>query len=186
MKAQSASKLTNTFCLVATASLLCGSKLLLGANADVSEYIASSMEDDFEYDHNNKLESHYVVFPAGREDCPTGDWDPGNFFTAMPLEGDALARVFPHYRTGESYLGRDEKNELEPGEEDNRCLAACLEKGTDIAVAGHTMPHYHYHGTDVRDASSAKKSNSFNEWFFSNLQQDRSLLHQLRQPGSTP
>jgi len=157
MTTQSPSILIKNPCLLAITFLLCGSNLVIGVDAKISEYVGSSIQDDLEFDENNKLESHYVVFPAGRADCPTNDWNPGEHFTTLPLEGDALSLVFPHYGTGESYLGRDEENEIPEGEEDNRCLAACLEKGTDITVAGHTMPHYHYHGPN--DASFMEKKN---------------------------
>lgn len=166
--ARSLSILTNTPCLLAIAFLLCSSNLIFGTYAEISEH-GSSIENDVNFDENNKIESHYIVFPANRPDCPTYNWDPGSHFTAMALEGDALSKVFPHYRTGESYLGRDEENELDEGEEDNRCLAACLEKGTDISVAGHTMPHFHYYGTND-DASLSEKKSDFESWFHDNCQ----------------
>lgn len=150
---------TNRSILLAIGLLLCASNLLQETDAGA----ASSLQDDLEYDENNKLATHYVVYPAGRPDCPTFDWNPGEFFTAQPIEGDALSTVFPHYQTGESYLGKDEDNELEEGEEDDRCLAAFLEKGTDISVAGHTMPHFHFHGSN--DASDTEKKHEFQDWF---------------------
>jgi hypothetical protein len=57
-----------------------------------------------------------VVVPANRLDCPTkaletGAAQPGYGwgYTARPVEGDALEKVFPQYGTGESYLGTDNK-----------------------------------------------------------------------------
>jgi hypothetical protein len=41
---------------------------------------------------------------------------------------------------------------------DERCMAACLEKGTDIRLAGHTMPNFHF-VTDLGDRSG------FHKWF---------------------
>lgn len=163
MTTQSPLIITKTPCVLALAFILYGSNRLLGADAEIAEHVGSSIQDALEFDENNKVESHYVVFPAGRSDCPTNDWDPGQYFTALPLEGDALSLVFPHYGTGELYLGRDEENELPEGEKDNRCLAACIEKGTDIAVAGHTMPNYHYYGPN--DASFMEKKSDFENWF---------------------
>jgi len=145
--------------------LVCGLVLLPRALAESSApSVVSSIEDGLEFDENNKLSSHYVVFPANRPDCgthpyATGAAAMGEGFLAHPLEGEALEKVFPHYRTGKSYLGRDPDEELEDGVEDNRCLAACLEKGTDIKVAGHTMPHLHF--TDYEDTPANRKQKNF-------------------------
>ena len=135
----------------------------------------SSIEDGLAFDESQKLASHYIVFPVNRPDCPTnslltGDNKAGYGIQAKALDGKALERVFPHYGNGKSYLGRDPDSEIDlgEGEIDNRCMAACLEKGTDIKVAGHTMPHFHYvdssNGDDENTATFQKKSN-FDNWF---------------------
>jgi len=143
---------------------LCGTGLLVSAYAG-NEFVADSIEDDFDFDENDKLASHYIVFPADRPDCPTYKHNPGTNYKASQVDGDALDTIFPHYGTGESYLGRDEEVEieLEEDEEDDRCLAACLEIGTDISVAGHTMPHYHYHG--LMEGTAAERQADFKHWF---------------------
>lgn len=87
---------------------------------------------------------------------------PGIGFLSRALDGEALRRVFPHHRTGRSYLGREHRGSdlrLDADREDDRCLAACLERGTDVEVAGHTMPHLHYAAT--ADAPAA----DFLDWF---------------------
>ena len=118
-----------------------------------------------EYDENGKLASHYVVFPANRPHCGTSSWEdgtktPGHGFTASPLEGDALARVFSK-ALQEEEDDDDDKYEENKGN-DNLCMAACLEKGTDIKVAGHTMPHLHYKSSGQ---DSATETNHFEAWF---------------------
>ena len=125
-------------------SLLCSSNLLV--SAEEKEFtppaVVSSIQNDLEFDENQKLASHYLVFPADRPDCATNSFLSSGGervygYDMRPVAGDALATIFPHYGTGKSYLGRDPDNEieLEEGQDDNRCLAACLEKGTDIKVA---------------------------------------------------
>lgn len=131
--------------------------------------VVSSIQNDLNFDENQKLNEHYVVFPANRPDCPTNGWEtgdakPGYGVKPQPLEGEALETVFPHYGTGKSYLGRDPESELGEGEVDDRCMAACLEKGTDIKVAGQTMPYFHYVGSKT-DKSTFQRKSEFDNWF---------------------
>jgi hypothetical protein len=153
-------------CLSTLGFLLCASIIIRTATAE-SPFVVSSIENDLEFDENQKLARHYVVFPANRPDCPTKAWEtgvaqPGYGYTAHPVEGDALAKVFPHYGTGESFLGTDKEYKLDQNDkDDNRCMAACLEKGTDINVAGHTMPHFHYGAVAERDFNGSE----FKDWF---------------------
>lgn len=175
MRSPYPSILTNSY-LLALGLLLCGSSFLQGANADDAvppdeiswddddlPDVISSIANDLKFDENQKLAQHYLVFPANRPDCPTNYWEAGHGSDAVALEGDALVKVFPHYGNGLSYLGRDKENELDEDEEDTRCMAACLEKGTDIALAGYTMPHYHFVGEN--DESTINKKVKFDEWY---------------------
>jgi hypothetical protein len=149
--------------------------------------LVTSIENDLEFDDHQKLVSHHIVFPANRPDCPTHAWEtgkihPGYGYEPHAVDGDALARVFPHYGTGESYLGRDEENENENNVAhknkieheiehengnriDNRCMAACLEKGTDRKVAGHTMPHFQYAAARDGSESSFQQKSKLENWF---------------------
>lgn len=141
MTPSSPSVLTRFF-LVATGLLLF---TLDTANAKV----ASSITDDLRFDENQKLATNYIVYPANREDCPTRSFDddtmdPGEGYENVALEGDALARVFPLY---------------DPG--DGKCVAACLEKGTDITLAGVTMPHLHYDGVSGESARQSARFGTF-------------------------
>uniref|UniRef100_A0A7S4EK24 Fe2OG dioxygenase domain-containing protein n=1 Tax=Pseudo-nitzschia australis TaxID=44445 RepID=A0A7S4EK24_9STRA len=155
-------------CTLVIGLLLCGCNTVHKAKAIMDTEKASlskldivaSIEDDLEYDENGKLAKHYVVFPANRPDCATSLWEDGlkkpkYGFTASPLEGDALSKVFSNRFEGEDY---DDKEQ----EEGYLCMAACLEKGTDRKVAGHTMPHFHYRS---RDQNSAKQKTRFKNWF---------------------
>jgi hypothetical protein len=112
----------------------------------------TSIENDFKYDENNKLASYYIVFPANRPDCTyTANLHgtlPHYGFAAVALEGDALGRVFPDYSTD----GTDE-----------RCLAACLEKGTDISITGYTMPHFHFEAS--KPPSTDNDYHRFEQWY---------------------
>jgi len=130
----------------------------------------TSIRDDLNFDENGKLSTHYIAFPANRPDCPTSAIENGvktyKGFEGKAVSGDALKHIFPHYGTGKSYLGREHHGsdiQLETGQEDNRCLAACIEKGTDIAVAGHTMPHFHYASSMEGEAKARQRD--FNRWF---------------------
>jgi len=187
----STSTSTNS-CLLALGLLLCNSGLLLAANAESTELkldVIRSIENDLEFDENQKLAKHYLVFPADRPDCPssffeTGGMSVGYGHTAAKVEGDALTKVFPHYGTGESYLGRDDEDddkddddddydgefelveEFDDDEDDNRCMAACLERGTDIRQAGHTMPHYHFAAPS--NGLGVEEKKKFQNWFTDN------------------
>jgi len=132
---------------------------------------SASSVSDLDFDDRDKLAKHYVVFPSDRPECPThrldtGETAAGHGFAARAVDGDLLARVFPHRGTGSSYLGRKHRGsdlEIPAGLEDDRCLAACLERGTDIAVAGHTMPLFHY-AAAVDDGSAQERRSDFDEW----------------------
>ena len=171
--------MTNLKRMLLLCSLLCGSKFLVSAQEEKEEFtpptVVSSIQNDLEFDENQKLASHYLVFPADRPDCATNSFlssggESVYGYDMRPVAGDALATIFPHYGTGKSYLGRDPDNEfeLEEGQDDNRCLAACLEKGTDIKVAGHTMPHFHYNDNNNDQStkpSAFQKKAEFDNWF---------------------
>ena len=112
----------------------------------------TSIENDFKYDENNKLASYYIVYPANRPDCTytanLHGTTPHIGFIAAALEGAALERVFPEYSTDGT---------------DKRCLAACLEKGTDISIAGYTMPHFHFEAS--RPPATDKDYDRFEQWY---------------------
>ncbi|VEU39413.1 unnamed protein product [Pseudo-nitzschia multistriata] len=130
--------------------MLCGLKSIQTSSASKLE-IVTSIQDDLEFDENNKLSKHYVVFPANRPDCATNLWETGEEetsygFAAHPIEGDALAKVFP-----------------DAEEEKNECMAACLERGTDVSLAGHTMPQFHYRSGGL--TKGAVQAKHFRSWF---------------------
>jgi hypothetical protein len=154
----SASFMLSMFCLammitIGTSNIPTGAKAALAeekGNDAVGSF--TSIENDFKYDENNKLASYYIVFPANRPDCTytanLHGTSPHTGFAAVALEGDALGRVFPDYNTD----GTDE-----------RCMAACLEKGTDISVAGYTMPNFHFEVP--RPPSTRKDYQRFEQWY---------------------
>ena len=135
---------------------------LLTVNARYVPAVVTSIENDLHFDKNQKLSKHHVVFPADRPDCPTHAWQTGEArpryeYSAHPVSGDALAKVFPHYKTGQPYLGANKEYTDQKNEDDNRCMAACISRGTDRKLAGYVMPHLHY--TDV------DSEQDFNAWF---------------------
>mmetsp|Transcript_10711 Transcript_10711/g.21554 ORF Transcript_10711/g.21554 Transcript_10711/m.21554 type:complete len:644 (+) Transcript_10711:3-1934(+) len=170
-------------CTLLLCLLLCSSDTIRSATADASTTtttsaensapsklpVVSSIRDDLEYDENGKLASHHVVFPANRPDCGTSSWEdgtetPGYGFTARPLEGDAFAKVFEDKDTedidNDDDLYKTIKNQ--DNFKDNVCRAACLEKGTDIGVAGHTMPRFHYRSWS---GNPKQEKSRFERWF---------------------
>jgi hypothetical protein len=101
--------------------------------------ISSFATDESLYDENGKLASFQLVYPyiniMGDTDTTTDyclakeQLDFPNLwygFEHRAVAGDALKTVFPSYKPGDG------------------CVAACLEKGTDRSVAGHTMPYQQY------------------------------------------
>merc|ERR1719469_188250 len=119
----------------------------------VNSKVVTSIENDLEFDENDKLATHSLVFPANRPDCPTADWEGstelGGRIMGFSLSGDALARVFPnyHYQTD--------------SESDTRCVAAYLEKGTDKKLVGYTMPPFKYEGP----GGTPENKSQFKKWF---------------------
>jgi len=143
-----------------------------------------SIENDFEYDENNKLAYHYIVFPANRPDCHTATMHgtvPEIGFKAIAIEGDALKRVFPDYNKKKHKKKKVVKDDTTSStstssttttEEDDehyepRCLAAVLGLGTDKSVTGYTMPMYHFEAAGPPVTPQDK--NLFKNWFVQNI-----------------
>ena len=92
--------------------------------------------NDLDFDENGKLTSHNLVYPSGNPACPAAAHRYYGYETHA-VDDDALNLIFPEYQKGD-------------------CLAACLERGTDRSVAGHTLPSKHY---------DAKTDKDFYLWF---------------------
>jgi len=106
-----------------------GSLLATLVKADSSGNVIESITRDLEYDGNNKLKHHYLVYPAGNPDCEAARKTLPYMIKSAALSGEALQAVFPGAAEGD-------------------CVAACLEKGTDRSVAYATMPHRHFDGKE--------------------------------------
>lgn len=119
-----------------------------------NDEIITSIETQLEFDENRKLSSYHFVYPATQNPkCvskiihnQSKKREADSYFGQGGLSGEALRRVFPDY---------DENNDGDDG----RCLAACIEKGTDASVAGYTAPQFHY------DSSSSPDGESIESWF---------------------
>lgn len=85
--------------------------------------VVTSIQDDLSYDVNGKLTTHYLVYPGDNPNCPAASFAAPYGFQARPLAGEAVQAVFPGYEAGAG------------------CPAACVERGTDRAVAHAIMPH---------------------------------------------
>jgi hypothetical protein len=112
--------------------------------------LVHSIQDDLSYDENNKLRSHYLVYPAfASDDCEPVTFDgTSGPFEVRGLTGKALYDVF-----GSSVAPTD-------------CRAACIERGTDKAVAHAVMPHKFYNSeTDDKDAEDDTPQKDFYDWF---------------------
>jgi len=138
--------------------LLCGSCTILSTNAEQMRAV-SSIKDELVFDENQKLASHHIVFPANQPHCAPITWEKGkeevpDSFTAAPLEGGALGRLFPDF-------------EEHDGSDNAPCLAACLERGTDINLAGYTMPHFHYKSMALATSGklNIEEKAKFQNWF---------------------
>jgi len=107
-------------------------------NSEPIKPVVTSISNDLNFDENGKLQSFHLVFPLESPDCPATNFHPTYGYENHAIDGEALDIVFPGYQKGE-------------------CVAACLERGTDRAVAGYTMPHFHY--------DESKIETSFKHWF---------------------
>lgn len=120
-----------------------------GAQQATTKNSYSSIEEDFDYDENDKLAKYYMVFPANKPNCRiAADMKPDDGFDFAEVEGDALQRIFPDYV---------------PDGTDRRCLAACLEKGTDKSLTGYTMPYLHFESPGPLLTAIDKQL--FDEWY---------------------
>jgi len=118
-----------------------------GAQQATTKDSHSSIEDDFDYDENDKLARYYLVFPANRPDCHlTANMKSDKGSVNAEVEGDALERIFPNYVSDGT---------------DPRCMAAWLERGTDKSLTGYTMPHLHFESSGP---PTAKDKLQFDQW----------------------
>jgi hypothetical protein len=106
-----------------------------------------SIPDDLWYDENDKLATHYLVFPAPDEDdekdCIPWSYKVPYGFQSIGLSGRALEQVFGGVEataTGTAAATTDTTVST-----DGACRAACLERGTDRSVAHAVLPYKHYH-----------------------------------------
>lgn len=111
--------------------------VMIVAQAEDSAII-TSIESQLEFDEHQKLSSYHFVYPATQNPACVAkifqnedNREADAYFGQHGLQGEALRRVFPDYGRGEERSS-------------SRCLAACLEKGTDRSVAGYTLPSFHY------------------------------------------
>mmetsp|Transcript_10446 Transcript_10446/g.24844 ORF Transcript_10446/g.24844 Transcript_10446/m.24844 type:complete len:593 (-) Transcript_10446:150-1928(-) len=144
--------MVSTSALTLTLTLTIG--LFLCSYVESLPAVVSSLEKDLEYDENQKLAKHYLVFPANRPNCGTSSWengtgklDFGEGITPRAIDGDALSKVFPDAEEEE--------------DDDDVCMAACLEKGTDITLTGQAMPHFHYRSEGLR---GEEEQTNLEEW----------------------
>uniref|UniRef100_A0A7S1FW20 Fe2OG dioxygenase domain-containing protein n=1 Tax=Corethron hystrix TaxID=216773 RepID=A0A7S1FW20_9STRA len=108
--------------------------------------------DDLGYDENGKLDSYHLVYPTSnaKKNCPvTNARVSSHGIIKTALDGDALKLVFPDFV--------EDGGSADNGS-DTRCVAACLERGTDRSVAGYPMSHKVWKG-DIKD------QDSFLKWF---------------------
>lgn len=114
----------------------------------------SSVANDLSYDSNNKLRGFHLLVPEGNScqlrHLPIAD----GYYETEAVTGEALKQVFPEFRPGD-------------------CRAACVERGTDRAQAGYTMPHLHFSDTTP---------DKFNEWFDFNCRAQETCLMNYYNP----
>jgi hypothetical protein len=104
--------------------------------------VIQSIAGDLEYDRNNRLASHTVVFDVADPNCQepiqqlerhlAENPSEGSRVKLAGVEGDALDRVFGPY----------------PAVEEGACRAACIERGVDRDLAGYVMPEYVHAGSN--------------------------------------
>ena len=97
--------------------------MALASVGAASANVVNSIQDDLAYDENGKLTTHYLVYPEDNVNCPAASFAAPYGFETRPLAGEAVQAVFPGYEAGSG------------------CPAACVERGTDRAVAHAIMPH---------------------------------------------
>lgn len=111
--------------------------------------IITSIEQELQFDENQKLSDYLLVYPETQNPKCVDKIvrnqkrdEADAYFKHGRVRGEALRRIFPAYRENEI---------ISEEEDDDRCLAACLEKGTDATVAGYTAPKFHYDSYSSRE-----------------------------------
>jgi len=124
--------------------------------------IIQSIASDLQFDQNNRLASHVLVYDVGNPQCKTmiqtklkkhmvNNPASAALFAIAGLEGDALDRVFG------PYIKKEEGHSPSSG-----CLAACLERGVERDLAGYVMPEHVYNSDEFDDLSTGT---SIAHWF---------------------
>lgn len=114
--------------LTAVASICLLSKRAI-AQADTGPPATISSLDSLPYDENNRLSTHVLAYPSHCADKLDDPRIPDGLFhhRKISVEGDALRAIFGHIPN-----------------DDNRCMAACLEKGTEESVVARPLPHRYW------------------------------------------
>ena len=118
--------------------------------AGVGNVITNFQTDTWLYDENHKLKSFHLVYPLGCDSSSIVGFDmnkPWYGYQHHAVTGDALQTVF-----GPSFMNSNK--------EGKQCEFACLERGVDKSVAGHTMPYLKY--------SSNGDGQDFKSWYEGN------------------
>jgi hypothetical protein len=135
------------------ASAVAALSFLAFANATNDGVISSTTE--FEYDENNHLASHMLVYTEECADLLEAEAasSPGSFnhYKLHPVSGDAKAEYFPEGGLQDSSMNKPTSA--------SDCKAICVEKGVDQPLVSSAMPNRHF------------SSGQFGDWFNRNCRQ---------------
>mmetsp|Transcript_1625 Transcript_1625/g.3400 ORF Transcript_1625/g.3400 Transcript_1625/m.3400 type:complete len:556 (-) Transcript_1625:37-1704(-) len=125
----------------ATASL---SPAAAAAANDVSTI---SSLDELQVDENNRVSSHYILYPEGCNYYPSQAFVP-SLFKAHAVKGAAQDVLF---------------SDLPPESSIENCPAVCVERGVQQHLAGAVLPHRYY--TPEQKAAGRLRNQDYEMWF---------------------
>lgn len=103
--------------------------------------------NELKVDENNRVSTHYILYPEGCDYYPSQAFVP-SFFEAHAVTGAARDVLFA---------------DVPPESSIDNCPAVCVERGVEQHLAGAVLPHRYHHPT-TRPNGRLFKNRDFEDW----------------------